>query len=183
MDLSLCANPEAASSRKPNGASCDTPLRSWPLSRRSGRFPALPYPPLRPIRILIENENVERTRYIMATMPQTEDDVQRSYDGYLVFHGVSQETVDRLIVLGRESGIELDVSATAMEFRFVGRDTNRFVVRILQRIADIIKEADGEIQCEVSKDTELSLEFYRIRGGRLFRQLADIVRQPEEEVS
>ena|SRR5438105_857595 len=43
---------------KPNGASCDTPLRSWPLSRRSGRFPALPYPPLRSVRILTANRIV-----------------------------------------------------------------------------------------------------------------------------
>jgi hypothetical protein len=116
-------------------------------------------------------------------MPQNENDLQRSYDGYLHFHRVSQETIDRLIALGRESGIELDVSATAIEFRFVGRDTNRFVVGVLQRIAEVIKDADGEIQCQVSGDTDqLSFEFYRIRGGRLFRQLADIVRQPEEEV-
>jgi len=52
MDLSLYANPEAASSLKPNGASCDTPLRSWPLARRSGCFPAVPYPPSRSARIV-----------------------------------------------------------------------------------------------------------------------------------
>jgi hypothetical protein len=48
MDLSLHARPEAVRFFEPNGASVDTPLRSWPLSRRSGRFPAVPYPPLRP---------------------------------------------------------------------------------------------------------------------------------------
>src|SRR6185436_13104580 len=34
---------------KQNGASDDTPLRSWHLSRRSGCLPAEPYPPLRPV--------------------------------------------------------------------------------------------------------------------------------------
>ena len=50
MDLSLYANPEALKNK--TGHLAITPLRSWPLSRRSGRFPALPCPPLRSIRIL-----------------------------------------------------------------------------------------------------------------------------------
>ena len=41
VDLSHGANPEWK-----RAASCH-PIRSWPLSRRSGRFPPLPYPPLR----------------------------------------------------------------------------------------------------------------------------------------
>ena len=50
MDLSLYANPEALKNK--TGHLAITPLRSWPLSRRSGRFPALLCPPLRSIRIL-----------------------------------------------------------------------------------------------------------------------------------
>src|SRR5262245_3765342 len=45
------------SAQKQNGVSSDTPLRSWPLSRRSGRFPALPYPPLRPIAFYADPQN------------------------------------------------------------------------------------------------------------------------------
>jgi hypothetical protein len=48
-DLSLCANPEALQSSKPTGHPLGAPLRSWPLSRRSGRFPALPCLPPRPM--------------------------------------------------------------------------------------------------------------------------------------
>jgi len=42
MDLSLLGQ-----SREAVGAASCRPLRSWPLSRRSGRVPALPYPPPR----------------------------------------------------------------------------------------------------------------------------------------
>jgi len=39
------ANPEG---EKKQGGRQAAPLRSWPLGRRSGRFPPLPYPPPRP---------------------------------------------------------------------------------------------------------------------------------------
>jgi hypothetical protein len=45
------ANPEAAIMR---GAAVDTLPQSWPLSRRSGCFPALPYPPPRASAIVQE---------------------------------------------------------------------------------------------------------------------------------
>src|SRR6266516_1205796 len=48
MDLSLCANPEVFFDSFTRGTRNDTPLRCWPLGRRSGCFPALPCPPPRP---------------------------------------------------------------------------------------------------------------------------------------
>src|SRR4030095_12065542 len=48
MDLSRCANPEVFVHSFTRGTHNDTPLRCWPLSRRSGCFPALPCPPPRP---------------------------------------------------------------------------------------------------------------------------------------
>jgi len=46
-DLSPCPNPEAGHPDNETGCPfADTPPpRSWTLDRRSGRFPALPYPP------------------------------------------------------------------------------------------------------------------------------------------
>ena len=52
MDLSLRANPEVSGQCKRGGSERSRslpPLRSWPLGRRSGRFPPLPYPPPRPL--------------------------------------------------------------------------------------------------------------------------------------
>src|SRR5919108_4115546 len=58
MDLSLGANPEAPWLLKPRGHPSDAPLRSWPLSRRSGRFPPEPYLPLRSFSLYANNENM-----------------------------------------------------------------------------------------------------------------------------
>ena len=57
--LGLCPRPRDLSrwcqSRRGSGATRRRPgLRSWPLGRRSGRFPPLPYPPPRPKTIVTE---------------------------------------------------------------------------------------------------------------------------------
>ena len=57
MDLSLLGQ-----SREAVGAASCRPLRSWPLSRRSGRVPALPYPPLRSRLILRLNRGGHKVR-------------------------------------------------------------------------------------------------------------------------
>ena len=83
-----------------------------------------------------------------------------------------QEAVNSVIAPGREYGIELDVSTNAMALKFVGGDTNRLIVRLLQRVAAIIRAAEGEIQCE--RPQEMAVNFPRIlqdsRRIDLYRQ-------------
>ena len=47
MDLSPCAKTEGWDKRRKAGDVEVARPRSWPLGRRSGRFPPLPYPPPR----------------------------------------------------------------------------------------------------------------------------------------
>ena len=59
------ANPEEEGGRQHEG--CHPPvLRSWPLGRRSGRFPPLPYPPLRSAAIVAFTKEKEETNKYTA---------------------------------------------------------------------------------------------------------------------
>ena len=55
-------NPEARGTSEV-GCQLDTPPRSWALSRRSGCFPALPYPPPRPWASLTEDRQVQNLKF------------------------------------------------------------------------------------------------------------------------
>ncbi len=110
-------------------------------------------------------------------------DLERSYSGFLVTRPLSGQEVEEIIRLGRDEGLELDVTTSSIDFEYIGRDTNRFIVKLLQRIARIVRGAEGEIRCQISGDSDnLSFEFFRISDGKVFRQLARLVRLPEEEL-
>lgn len=110
-------------------------------------------------------------------------DVQRWYSGYLIVRPLPEEVVRQIIDLVKEYPA-FDVTPTAIEIEYTGRDSSRFILRTLVRLARLIENADGEIRCQIDGDAdELWFEFYRIREGRLFRQYAEVVRQPEHEVT
>jgi len=114
-------------------------------------------------------------------MPEAE--VQRIYDGLLHIHNLSEESVHRVAALGRESRMEIDVSTATIELQFVSRDTDHSVLRFLQQIAEIILNAEGEIQCDIVGNGQIRFEFFKIRGGKVFRQSGHILRTPEQEIT
>ena len=110
-----------------------------------------------------------------------EPDLERHYSGYLILRSPSTHVLDQLGRLASEYQF-VDVSHAAVEIEYRGRDTDRTVVRGLRRLAQLVQNADGEVRCEISGDTDqLWFEFYRIRDGRLYKQNAEVIRQPEEE--
>jgi hypothetical protein len=110
------------------------------------------------------------------------EDIQRWYSGCLIVSGLSAEMVAEIEALGKDNPM-FDVSQAMIEIEWRGRDTNLVVVRILQKLARIVRNAKGEVRCEIAGDVDqLWFEFFFIRDGRLFRQRGDVVRRPEEEV-
>lgn len=61
--------------------------------------------------------------------------------------------------------------------------SSRFVVRMLKQLANLIGDATGEVQRLTGDALEMWYGFYTIRGGRLFRQRGEVVRQQEDEVA
>ncbi len=107
-----------------------------------------------------------------------------SYNGYLSVPSLTPERAEQLESAAQTAGLTIDVGSKSIEFAFEGRDTNLFVVAFLRHVAAIIGTASGEIRCEIAADqADPCFEFFRISNGRLFRQLGEIVRQPEEDVS
>lgn len=114
---------------------------------------------------------------------QNEPDLERWYSGYLLIERPSEDVARRLSEFARELPY-FDVSPTAIELDYRGRDSSQFIVRGLLRLAQLVGTASGEIVCQVSGDADqLWFEFYRIRRERLFRQFGKVVRQPEDEVT
>jgi hypothetical protein len=110
-------------------------------------------------------------------------DLQRSYSGHLIFGQLPAEVARQVADLVKEYPA-FDVAPTAIEVEYIGRDTSGVILRTLVRLARLIENADGGVRCQIEGDgDELWFEFYRIREGRLFRQHAEVVRQPEHEVT
>lgn len=113
---------------------------------------------------------------------RSESDLERWYSGYLLIERPSEDVARRLSDFARELP-SFDISPTAIELDYRGRESSQFIVRGLLRLAQLVGTATGEIVCQVSGDADqLWFEFYTIRGGRLFRQFGKIVRLPEHEV-
>jgi hypothetical protein len=105
--------------------------------------------------------------------------MQYEYYGYLTFDPLTSREVERLLQIAQESGFEVDAGPEYLEVSYSGRDSSRKTVKFLERIAQIIGNADGEVRCEIYDDSvDPYLEFFTITGGRLFRQEGRIVRDP-----
>lgn len=108
----------------------------------------------------------------------------REYSGFLSLSEIPSSVRNEVQRAAGESGLEVDVGQAYIEFEYSGRDSNRFVVSFLSKLARIIQDADGEILCEQTFEGKDPLfEFYRIKGGCLFRQIGQLVRGAEEKVS
>ena len=105
------------------------------------------------------------------------------YDGYLTFVPLSNDQLKALDDLNKSSGQFIDYETGWLEFKYSGRDTNRKIVRLLSKLAEIIQEADGEITCTIQiEEGDPIFEFFSIKKGRLFRQIGRIMRGTVEAI-
>ena len=104
----------------------------------------------------------------------------REYSGWLQTE-LGHESQEKIRMLATRYGLELDVGVHYIELEYQGRDTNRFVVEFLVDLAREVVDAEGEVRCEtVYEGGDPSFEFFSIRGGKLARQRAVIVRDAVE---
>jgi hypothetical protein len=102
----------------------------------------------------------------------------RSYSGYFPFVGISDEQKDRIAFAFGEKFFEIDISARTLEFEAVGRDEARLVLNLFKQVATVVKDAAGELRCEIDDEsTDPHFEFFTIKGGELLMRLGHIVRE------
>ncbi len=102
----------------------------------------------------------------------------RSYSGYFTFVGISGEQKDRLAWVLGETSFEIDLTDRTLEFEAVGRDEDRLVLKLFKRVARVVKNADGELRCEIDDESpDPHFEFFTINGGELLMQRGRIVRE------
>lgn len=105
------------------------------------------------------------------------------YSAFLSLPNLSPEIVEQIQFAARDVLGEIDVTPTALEFDYSGRDASRKIVKFLCRIAPLIGDADGEIECRLNNDDGADVwEFYSIANGRLYRREAKIWKYPKAEV-
>ena len=110
-------------------------------------------------------------------------DLQRWYSGYLIVKNLPSNVTREVAELAKEIPF-LNATQTAIDVEYKGRDSSRVVVRALLRLARLIQNADGEVRCEVSGNTDqLWFEFFTVRDGRLYRQRGSVTRESEKEVT
>lgn len=102
----------------------------------------------------------------------------REYSGMWLAE-ITDHARERIRDAATSAGLEVDIFHTGIELEYQGRDTNRFVVRLLQQVAAVLGDAEGEIECAVASDSaDRHFEFYTVVKGVLVRQVARIVRGP-----
>lgn len=107
------------------------------------------------------------------------------YSALLVLPNLDTEAVHQIKQAAQEllAGVLVSVGPRFLEFDYSGRDTGRKVVSFLCRIAPVVGDAEGEVECHLTTDTDGTyFEFYTIQHSRLYRHEAELVRLPPAEV-
>lgn len=105
------------------------------------------------------------------------------YDGYLIVPNLAEPRLQLIRGMAEKVGLSLDLAPGSIEFQYIWRDTNRWIVRFLRELATAVVDANGEVVCKfASEDKDPTFEFDRIQEGRLLRQFGGIVRSPVEAV-
>jgi hypothetical protein len=119
---------------------------------------------------------------VKADSTQDDDDLEYRYSSHLSIKPLTRDLIRQIRAVADVPGF--DITDDAIELDYQGRDSGRKVVRVLSKVARLVGNAAGEVQCQISGDvSNLSFEFYRIRDGRLYRQQGEIVRSQETHVS
>ena len=106
----------------------------------------------------------------------------KRYDAYLTFPQISTGQQEEIRQVIEEEGLEIDVFDNALEFRFEGRDLSDKVVEAFVKIASILKQAEGEIRCEIDDESQdPHYQFFTISESQLWRQSGEIVRSDEKQ--
>ena len=106
---------------------------------------------------------------------RSNQDVIRTYTAYL---RIGPDKADQVRELCHSTTV-FDVGTNYIEINYTGRDTNRFVVAELKKIASVVGDAEGEITCSYQNEAgDPSFEFYMIAGGKLYVQKGVVSRAP-----
>ena len=106
----------------------------------------------------------------------------KTYDAYLTFKSLTTADVARIRDVFARQNLLVTLDDNALEFEFAGRDLSDFIVHIFQQVAQIVRDAEGEIRCEIEDDDypDPCFIFYSIRQGVLWEQHAKVVRAREQ---
>jgi hypothetical protein len=104
----------------------------------------------------------------------------RKYSGYFIFSEISNEQLDCIAKIFSDENFQVDLSRMSLEFESTGRDDDRLVLKLFKKVAHVLKNAEGELRCEVDDEHEdPHFEFLSIRQGALLLQRGRIVREKE----
>ncbi|HEX7958852.1 MAG TPA: hypothetical protein VF493_02985 [Terriglobales bacterium] len=107
-----------------------------------------------------------------------------TYDGLFIVGDLTSEQQREIEHAAKSVGVSLDLEGGIIELEYVGRDAERWYVNFLRRIANIVRDAEGEVRCEITTDEiDPLFEFYRIRNSQLLREAGRIIRGVTEVVT
>lgn len=104
----------------------------------------------------------------------------REYNGYFMFREISNDQFDCIANLFRDKNFEIDLSRRSLEFESTGRDDDRLVLNIFKEVAKVLKNAEGELRCEIDDEQDdPHFEFFSIKQGELILQRGRVIRDKE----
>jgi len=107
----------------------------------------------------------------------------RDYNCYFTFSEISDEQHGYISRVLSDNNFEVDISKKSLEFESTGRDDDRLVLKIFREVAAVLKDADGELRCEIDNgNSDPHFEFFTIKGGKLLIQKGHLVRESNVDV-
>lgn len=105
------------------------------------------------------------------------------YSTCLFFKNLDSKRISKIKKIAGDFGLDLEFYSNSLEFDYIGRDTNRKILRFLIEIASVIVDCEGEVMCEIENNCgDNYFQFFSIQEGKLFCQEGKIVRESVEEV-
>lgn len=107
----------------------------------------------------------------------------REYNCYFTFSDISDKQRGYISRVLSDKNFEADISRNSLEFESTGRDEDRLVLKIFKEIATVLKDADGELRCEIDDENDdPHFEFFTIKGGNLLIQKGRLVRESNVDI-
>lgn len=109
--------------------------------------------------------------------------ILKRYDAYITFSKIGKQQQEAIRSVMDKQGLDIDVFEDALEFRFEGRDLSDLIVNSFAEIATVLKDASGEIRCEINDGESIdpTFRFFTISDSRLWMQTGKIFRSERRE--
>lgn len=105
----------------------------------------------------------------------------KTYDAFLKLDGIGKQRITKILKIFEEKELLIILEPKVLQFGYEGQDLDDSIVEIFKQVAEIVRNAKGELTCvfEEKKRKDPYFKFYTIRDGKLWQQDGELVRSED----